>query len=755
MQYSQCTSPLALSRFKRNRLSLALHSLLLVTAGAGASLTSPGAFAVEARASTYDLPAAPLDEALSRFAQQAGITLPFAPELVQGKQAPALQGDYQTGQALQHLLQGSGLLARQGEDGYWGIYPLQETALDLQSVVVSASQTEHSELTAPASVSVISRTQLDQMQAYDLADAVAKVPGVTVVAASTYGRSKIKMRGLDSDYTLLLVNGRRINSRDALTSAYANDFDLSAIPLQAVERIEVIRGPMSSLYGADALGGVINVILRRPGNQAEGVLSYAYENITSGEGGDSHTSSTYLSAPLIEDRLLGNVIVEGTDRAAWKSSMTSSDNVHAREQRQNWALMSNLTWLIDEAQELELDLSAREDQRDGTWNNSNVNFPTNQQEMDRFTFGLTHSAHRDTHSTRLRYYYEEVDLSDDSELMTTTLRGLVGEVEQRNQTVDGQINTTLGAHLLTAGAEYRHTDLEHNQNLSAGATTDYQRAVFLQDEIGLGDLRLTLGGRLDDHKAFGSEFSPRAYAVYSLTESWVLKGGVGKAFKAPSITQADPSYAVTACRGRCVVAGNPELKPETALSYELGTLYQSPQFEAGINLFLNDIDDMILADNWRVGHRPTVLTYYNVDSARTRGIELFSSLPLSESLELSANYTLTDARDRDRDTGEELRQVPRHTGNLSLNWSITPRWQTQLGYEYVGSQVLRNTISNTDVEAADYHLLNLGTQYQLSKELTLSGGVKNLGDSRRDSVARDADNILQSRSLYAGLSYAF
>lgn len=751
MPYSRLNSPTSMSRFKRSRLSLALHTLLLATSGLGTSLASPAALAAQTAA--YNLPAAPLEEALSRFAQQAGITLPFAPQLVLGKQAPALHGNYAVAQALERLLQGSGLQARQGEDGFWGIYPLQEAALDLQSVVVSASQTEHSELTAPASVSVISRRQLDQMQAYDLADAVAKVPGVSVAAASTYGRSKIKMRGLDSDYTLLLVNGRRINSRDALTSAYANDFDLSAIPLQAVERIEVIRGPMSSLYGADALGGVINVILRRPGNQAEGVLSYDYENITSGDGGDSHTSSAYLSGPLIEDRLLGNVIVEGTDRAAWKSSMTSSDNVHAREQRQNWALMSNLTWLIDEAQELELDLSAREDQRDGTWNNSNVSFPTNQQEMERFTFGLTHSAHLENYSTRLRYYYEEVDLSDDSELMTTTLRGLVGEVEQRNQTIDGQINTTLGAHLLTAGAEYRHTDLEHNQNLSAGATTDYQRAVFLQDEIGLGDLRLTLGGRLDEHKAFGSEFSPRAYAVYSLSENWVLKAGVGKAFKAPSITQADPTYAVTACRGRCVVAGNPDIKPETALSYELGTLYQSAQLEVGANLFLNDIEDMILADNWRVGHRPAVLTYYNVDNARTRGIELFSSLPLNESLNLSANYTLTDARDRD--TGEELRQVPRHTGNLSLGWSITSHWQTQLGYEYVGSQVVRNTISNTNVEAADYHILNLGTQYQLSQELTLSGGVKNLGDSRRDSAARDADNILQSRSLYAGISYAF
>ncbi|WP_272708405.1 TonB-dependent receptor plug domain-containing protein, partial [Leclercia adecarboxylata] len=131
--------------------------------------------------------------------------------------------------------------------------------ITLQHEVITATQTAHSELSAPASVSVVTREDLDKLPVYNLADAVKYLPGVYNNPSSAYGRKEIKLRGMDSDYTLLLVNGRRVNSREALVSNYANDFDLSSIPMAAIERIEVIRGPMSSLYGADAIGGVVNV----------------------------------------------------------------------------------------------------------------------------------------------------------------------------------------------------------------------------------------------------------------------------------------------------------------------------------------------------------------------------------------------------------------------------------------------------------------------------------------------------------------
>ncbi|MNT83570.1 catecholate siderophore receptor CirA [compost metagenome] len=99
--------------------------------------------------------------------------------------------------------------------------------------------------------------------------------------------------------------------------------------------------------------------------------------------------------------------------------------------------------------------------------------------------------------------------------------------------------------------------------------------------------------------------------------------------------------------------------------------------------------------------------------------------------------------------------MPKHTGNADLNWQVSQRWQAQLGYQYIGSQVLRNTISNKDVDSAAYHLVNLGSQYQLTPQLSLNGGVKNLGDSDRDAAARDSDYIELSRTFYAGFTLAF
>jgi outer membrane receptor for ferrienterochelin and colicins len=618
----------------------------------------------------------------------------------------------------------------------------------LEQQVITATQTSHSELSAPASVSVVTREELEQRPVYNLADAVKYLPGVHLNPSSTYGRQEIKLRGMDSDYTLLLVNGRRINSRDALSSNYANDFDLSSIPMAAIERIEVIRGPMSSLYGADALGGVVNVILRQPTEETKAGIAYTYEHPTEGESGDSHKASGYVSGSLIENKLLGNLILETTDQAAWLSEQTVNPNTDAAEQRQATSAYGSLSWLLDERQTVDLDITHRKDDREAEWNNFGA-VVQNIQEMERWSFGLGHTGNWDGFNTRVRYYYENVELMDDSQIMTN-LRGMKGDIEQKNHTVDAQVTAFLGNHLLTLGSELRRTELAHNQNLGSETEVD-QKAVYLQDEFSIGDLDITLGGRLDDHDSFGSEFSPRAYGVYNLTDNWVIKGGVGRSFKAPSIYQSDETYGVLACRGMCTLVGNPNLKPETATSYEIGTLYQNERVEAGIMLFNNDIDDMIITDTWRVGYRPAVMTYSNVSKARVRGYELQGRYNLSDTMGLRANYTYSDAEDRDTD--EQLRNSPQHVANIGFDWQAMPDLGLNLDYQYTGSQLLYVSAAQPNVESGAFHQLNLGARYQATRELSLKAGMNNLTNEKRDDVAQSVDNILMGRTVFVGFSY--
>lgn len=618
----------------------------------------------------------------------------------------------------------------------------------LEQQVITATQTSHSELSAPASVSVVTREELEQRPVYNLADAVKYLPGVHLNPSSTYGRQEIKLRGMDSDYTLLLVNGRRINSRDALSSNYANDFDLSSIPMAAIERIEVIRGPMSSLYGADALGGVVNVILRQPTEETKAGIAYTYEHPTEGESGDSHKASGYISGSLIENKLLGNLILETTDQAAWLSEQTVNPNTDAAEQRQATSAYGSLSWLLDERQTVDLDITHRKDDREAEWNNFGA-VVQNIQEMERWSFGLGHTGNWDGFNTRVRYYYENVELMDDSQIMTN-LRGMKGNIEQKNHTVDGQVTAFLGNHLLTLGSELRRTELAHNQNLGSETEVD-QKAVYLQDEFSIGDLDVTLGGRLDDHDSFGSEFSPRAYGVYNLTDNWVIKGGVGRSFKAPSIYQSDETYGVLACRGMCTLVGNPNLKPETATSYEIGTLYQNERVEAGIMLFNNDIDDMIITDTWRVGYRPAVMTYSNVSKARVQGYELQGRYNLSDTMGLRANYTYSDAEDRDTD--EQLRNSPQHVANIGFDWQAMPDLGLNLDYQYTGSQLLYVSAAQPNVESGAFHQLNIGARYQATRELSLKAGMNNLTNEKRDDVAQSVDNILMGRTVFVGFSY--
>ncbi|MCZ4324232.1 TonB-dependent receptor domain-containing protein [Pseudomonas anguilliseptica] len=640
---------------------------------------------------------------------------------------------------------------------------LADNSLTLEDSIVTASQTAHSQLSAPASVSVVTRAELDKMPVYDLADAVKRLPGVHINNSSGYGRKEIKLRGMDSDYTLLLVNGRRINSRDALTSNYANDFDLSSIPMAAVERIEVIRGPMSSLYGADALGGVVNVILRQPTNKTAAGVAASYENPTKGDEGDIFKSSAYISGALIENTLLGNLIVESTDQEAWQTDQLSLKGTDATEQRRGTNALGTMSWLLDEQQSIDLDISHREDDREANWNNSlaplATRLTTNFQNMERTTFGLAHNGNWDRFNSRVRYYYEDVDLTDDSQIMTA-LRGRAGEVEQKNHTLDGQISTTLGSHLLTTGAEYRRTTLEHSQNLGKETEVD-QKAIYLQDEFSLGALDITLAGRWDDHEVYGGAFSPRIYGVYNLTDNWVIKGGAGKAFKAPSISQSDPSYGVLACRGYCTVFGNADLKPEKSTSYELGTLWQNERLEAGIMFFNNDIKDLIATETTTLRFVPGVgpvavnpnLTYYNQARTRIQGYELQGRYAFTNTFAARANYTYSDSQDRD--TGDQLDYTPQHTANIGLDWQAMAKLGFNLDYQYTGSQILMVPAGNQLVreETGAYSTLSLGGNFQATKELTLKAGLNNMTNTKRDEVAQAADHILMGRTFYLGFSY--
>lgn len=228
----------------------------------------------------------------------------------------------------------------------------------------------------------------------------------------------------------------------------------------------------------------------------------------------------------------------------------------------------------------------------------------------------------------------------------------------------------------------------------------------------------------------------------------MIKGGVSKAFKAPSIAQSSESYAIAACRGRCQTVGNPDLKPETSISYEIGTAYEAERFGAGVTLFNNDIKDMIQVQTWdRVATR---LTYENVNKARIQGIETSFWVDVTDDLNWTTNWTIVDAEDRT--TRMRLKQTPKNTVNTQLNWQTLDNLSTYISYQYTGNQYLFDKeVSKT----RGFNTVDIGATYTPVKNVDLKLGLTNLTNEKRDYVATNNDYFLSGRTVYGGVSYKF
>ena len=168
------------------------------------------------------------------------------------------------------------------------------------TMVVTASANEINLQDAPASISVITHEEIKRKPVQNLREVLREVPGVQLTDEGD-NRKGVSLRGLDSSYTLILIDGKRVSSRNAVFRH--NDFDLNWIPVDAIERIEVVRGPMSSLYGSDALGGVVNIITRKVGKARHGTLSADTTLQAHRDRGDSYNGNFFTSGPLIEDLL--------------------------------------------------------------------------------------------------------------------------------------------------------------------------------------------------------------------------------------------------------------------------------------------------------------------------------------------------------------------------------------------------------------------------------------------------------------------
>ena len=507
---------------------------------------------------------------------------------------------------------------------------------------------------------------------------------------------------------------------------------------------------MSSLYGSEALGGVVNVITRRATDTwtGSGLLDGGVRE--DGLGGQSHQLGAYLAGPLVPGKL--GLALNGESRRQQETPDADERRLSELEGGNADSGGLNLSWTPDDAQRIDL---GHQRGRERRWRNSETGGPRSRyyesrDVIERERWSLAHNGQWDWGSSQLRTYRNRLERHN------ARSDGQPPSNPQRltDSVVDGHLSVpAFERHLFTLGGEWRKEELEDRSVNTAGDASARHKALFLQDEIAFGpDWSLTLGSRFDKHEAFGWESSPRLYLLHHLSDALTLRAGVGRGYKAPSLKQLSPEYAAVGGGGRFTIYGNPDLKPETNTSYELGADYQGDGWSLKGTVFENDVRDLIqtvCVARCGARRRGAQLrerrqgTDPRPRAGRRRGPAGGPALGTQLHLPRRAQPHRRPAP----------RRPPRHLANSQLRWSPNARFSAQLRTEYVGSQVAYS--NNVGYALPAYSLWHLEPSQKLSENLTPRGGIENLGDQRLADDDTHFTYAEPGRTFHLGLVASF
>lgn len=667
-------------------------------------------------------------------------------------------------------------------------------------VVVTAAGFEQRVEQAPASISVLTRQELEKERHQSLAEALANIEGVDVgAAAGKTGGLNISIRGMPSDYTLILIDGRRQNAAGSITPNGFGETTTSFIPpMSAIERIEVVRGPVSTLYGSDAMGGVVNIITRKVGNVWTGSFGANATLQEDSSFGNMHGGDFYATGPLVQD-LLG-LAVRGRYQTRDASDLSYDNDAGAEVgvskrgpspvENEIWSLGGRLTLTPSADHDLMLDYDVTRQWYDNSasqlgnlgLSGYGPEMEFNQEELVlshtwRLPFGeLQSSLSRNERETLGRVLPSDVPgggAAGDPRTLTAT-----------NTIFDTKMFSRWNNHTFTVGGQY--WDAEMVDGVAPAPYEHQQWALFAEDEWRLSEtLALTLGTRYDEHNIFGDHISPRAYLVWNATPNWTLKGGVSQGFKTPRLDQIAPGITGFTGQGTRPTIGTPTLQPETSTSTEFAVFYDNrDNFRANVTLFHNSFDDKIatgqplnncsfgltqaqyaagqqgLPNCADYGFWPAVETFaqtINIDEAETRGLEASFRWTIAPTWSLSGNYTYTDTEVLSgAGKGLPLADTPEHILNGALRWDATDRLNVWLRGEYRSERYRDEDTAVTRAKATwgdykAYEVFHLGGSYKVNDRITVNGAVYNLFDKDFVSYGAYVSNVNTGAVAYTNL----
>jgi vitamin B12 transporter len=594
---------------------------------------------------------------------------------------------------------------------------LSNSEAEPERIVVSATRIETPVNEIGSSVTLISAEEIERNQWRTLPDLLQTVPGLNIVqTGGPGGKTSVFMRGSNSNHTKVIIDGI-----DANDPSQDGGFDFGQVLTSDIERVEVLRGPQSSLYGSDAIGGVVNIVTKKGEGppqftgRLEGGSFGTFNQSASVRGSVSRFNYSFNVAHFLAD-----------DTPVTPLDLLPAGRKRINDSYENTTVSTKLG--VDLTDTFGIDLVGR-------YTDSTLFFTGD----DFSVFPSVPAASQSEQNTRQLFARGEAHLAlfdggfknrigvGYTNYRTTiqapdTGFGLPPENINHGDRIkfDWQGNIELGkGSALILGVEDQEDRLldspisAENDNVAGFAE--------LQSEIAPG-LFAAVSGRYDDNDRFGGKTTWRiapAYLVPNLGTK--LKASYGTGFKAPSLTQLFVSFPAFN------FFANPNLQPEESEGYDFG--FEQPlagdRVRFGATYFHNDIKNLINAN-------ATFTSLENVGQATTEGMETFVFVAVTDRFKLRGDYTYTNAVDDT--TGLELLRRPKHKASLTASWLPIDRLSFSATLLYVGSQVDGNrSFSIQRLDTDPYFVVNLAAEYSVNKGVTLFARIDNLLDRRYES----------------------
>lgn len=649
--------------------------------------------------------------------------------------------------------------------------PQPAPAKQLSTIRVTATAAET--LKQAPGVSTITGEDIEKRGVVnDLSDIVRRMPGVNLTGNSASGQRgnnrQIDLRGMGPENTLILIDGKPVQSRNSVRYGKSGERDTRGdsnwVPVEDVERIEVIRGPAAARYGSGAAGGVVNIVTKGIGDETHGSMTTYINQPQHSEEGDTRRVGFNLSGPAtstLSYRLYGNYNRTDADDPAINAAHTdaTASTAAGREGVKNRDLDALLRWAPVSAQVFDFNYGysrqgniyagdtqtgASATSTSGATGSNPASFlgqETNVMTRNKFAF-----AHRgdwaigksDSWIQYERTFNDRID-----EGLVGGTEGNINSDDWHSSRLDAyafhtELNSPLQLgvrQMLTTGAEWGYQKLDdpasvlNGQAISGVASVaddplkrqtwnaQHYVAAFAEDNIPLGErLILTPGLRLDRYSSFGNNWSPSLNASWELAPALTLKGGVARVFKAPNLYQTHPNYLIyssgNGCNKlgaytvRCYLLGNADLKPEVSTNKELGINWtETGGINAGVTWFRNDYDNKIVSGTELVGIVSVSgqdRYVYKWENATNAVVEGFEgNLLVPLARSLDWSNNFTWMLRNDDQQGQPLSVIPEFTINTSLDWRLTEQLNLMLTGTFYGQQKPRSTLATTGLSTTD------------------------------------------------------